>query len=99
MTRDRLVRGGMTSFETTFSDKESAMAAREIKPGRKRERPKGPPNEDADDGLCKQHHAAVRRQAPAVEPSGELLGPDGWKPERQSRIVGHGGCGRLDRWT
>src|SRR3954468_22069108 len=37
--------------------------------------------------------AAVRRQAPAVEPSGELLAPDGWKPERQSRIVGDGGCG------
>ena len=43
-----------------------------------------------------QHHAAVRRQAPAVERGGELLAPDGWKPERQSRIVGHGGCGRLD---
>ncbi len=46
--------------------------------------------------LGKQHHAAVRRQAPAVERGGQLLAPDGWKRERQSRIVGHGGCGRLD---
>ena len=33
----------------------------------------------------------------AVEPRCELLAPDGWKPERQSRIVGHGGCGWLDK--
>ena len=43
-----------------------------------------------------QHHATVRRQAPAVERGGELLAPDGWKRERQYPIVGHGGCGRLD---
>lgn len=43
-----------------------------------------------------QHHATVRRQTPAVERGGELLASDGWKRERQSRIVGHGGCGRLD---
>jgi len=43
-----------------------------------------------------QHHATVRRQPPAIEPGGELLAPDGWKRERRSRIVGHGGCGRLD---
>jgi hypothetical protein len=46
-----------------------------------------------------QHHTTVRRQPPAIERGGELLAPDGWKPERQSRIVGHGGCGRLERWT
>lgn len=44
-----------------------------------------------------QHHTAVQRQAAAVERGGELPASDGWKPERQSRIVGHGGCGRLDR--
>ena len=43
-----------------------------------------------------QHHATVRRQAPAIERGGELLAPDGWKRERQYPIVGHGGCGRLD---
>jgi hypothetical protein len=26
----------------------------------------------------------------------QLLAPDGWKTERQSRIVDHGGCGQLD---
>jgi hypothetical protein len=42
--------------------------------------------------LGEQHHATVRRQPPAVERRGELLAPHGWKPERQSRSVGHGGC-------
>ena len=40
--------------------------------------------------LGEKHHATVRERA------GELLAPDCWKPERQSRIVDHGGCGRLD---
>src|SRR5215204_2639046 len=48
--------------------------------------------------LCKQHHAAVRRQAPTVEPGGELLAPDGWKPERQNRIVGHGAARGVPLW-
>ena len=41
-----------------------------------------------------QHHATVRRQAPAVERGGALC-PHGRKRERQYPIVGHGGCGRL----
>lgn len=43
-----------------------------------------------------QHDTAVQRQAATVERGGELLASDGWKPERHSRIVGHGGYGRLD---
>jgi hypothetical protein len=43
-----------------------------------------------------QHHATVRRQATAIESSNELLASHRWKMERQSRIVGHGGCGWCD---
>ena len=46
--------------------------------------------------LAEQHHPTVGRQSSAVERGGELLASDGWKRERQRRIVGHGGCGRLD---
>jgi predicted nucleic acid-binding protein len=45
-------------------------------------------------GLGQQHHAAVRRDPPAVECGGGLLALYGWKRKRQRRIVGHGGCGR-----
>ena len=31
-----------------------------------------------------------------IERGCELLAPDSWKPERQNRIVGHGGRGRFD---
>ena len=40
-----------------------------------------------------QHYAAVRREPPTIECSCDFLGVNGWKPERQDRIVGHGGRG------
>ena len=46
-------------------------------------------------GLGEQQDAAVRGQASAVEGSCELLAPNGWKRERQTRRIGHGGRGRL----
>ena len=45
--------------------------------------------------LGQQHDAAVRTEAPAIEGSGDLFALDGWKPERQQGIVGHGGRGAL----
>jgi hypothetical protein len=49
--------------------------------------------------LGQQHHPAVRGDPATVEGGGDFLALNGWKPERQGRIVGHGGCGRLERWT
>jgi hypothetical protein len=42
-------------------------------------------------GLGEQHHAAVGTDATAIEGSGYLLGANGWKRERQHRIVRHWG--------
>ena len=47
-------------------------------------------------GRGQQHNAAVRGDPSAVEGDGDLLASNGWKRERQQRIVGHGGCGWLD---
>ncbi len=44
-------------------------------------------------GLGQKHHPAVRGDPAAVEGGGDLLAPNGWKRERQARIVRHGGCG------
>jgi len=43
-----------------------------------------------------QHDPAVGSDPPAIERSGDLLAPDGWKRERQQAIVDHGGCGSLE---
>jgi hypothetical protein len=40
-----------------------------------------------------QHYAAVRCEPPTIECSCDFLGVNGWKRERQDRIVGHGGRG------
>ena len=40
-----------------------------------------------------QHNAAIRRQATAIESRSEFLASNGWKTERLSRSLGHGGCG------
>lgn len=53
-------------------------------------------NAQSASGLSEQQDAAVRGQAPAVESSCELLAPHGWKRERQTRRIDHGGRGRLD---
>jgi hypothetical protein len=45
-------------------------------------------------GRRQNHHAAIRRDAPAIESGCDLLAVDGWKSEGQQSIVGHGGCGR-----
>jgi hypothetical protein len=44
-------------------------------------------------GHRQQHHPAVRCEPPAIEGGGDFLGVNGWKRERQNRIVGHGGRG------
>ena len=44
-------------------------------------------------GLPQQHHARIRRDAPAVESGGNLLAANGWKREREKAIFNHGGCG------
>ena len=44
-------------------------------------------------GCRQQQHAAVRGEAAAVERRCQLLAANGWKTERQDRIVGHGECG------
>ena len=49
-------------------------------------------------GLGQEHDAAVGRQAPAIESGGDLLAGNGWKRERRSCIVRHGGCGSLEWW-
>ena len=41
-------------------------------------------------GHRQQHHPAIRGQTSAVKSGGDLLGPDGWKRDRQEIIVGHG---------
>ena len=46
-------------------------------------------------GLGEEHDATVRRQAPTVESSGDLLAGYGWKRERRGCIVRHGGCGTV----
>ena len=43
-------------------------------------------------GHGEQHHAAVRSKPPAIEIGCDLPAPDGWKREREDRIVGHGRC-------
>jgi hypothetical protein len=48
---------------------------------------------DAPVGHGKEHDAAIRCQATAVESSCDLLARDGWKRERKNRIVVHGECG------
>ncbi len=47
-------------------------------------------------GRGQQQHAAVRGDPFAVERGCDLFASNGWKRERQQRIVGHGGCGWLD---
>ena len=47
-------------------------------------------------GLGQEHDAAVGRQAPAIESGGDPLAGHGWKRERRSCIVRHGGCGSLE---
>jgi len=44
---------------------------------------------------AEQQDAAIRSDAPAVEGGDQLLAANGWKPKRQDRIVGHGGCGSM----
>ena len=44
-------------------------------------------------GLPQQHHARIRRDAPAVESGGNLLAANGWKREWEKDIFNHGGCG------
>ena len=51
-------------------------------------------------GGGEQHHAAIGRDASAIERGGDFLARDGWEMERQQAIFGHGGCGsrgRVDR--
>jgi hypothetical protein len=40
-----------------------------------------------------KHHAPVRGQPTAIEGRCDFLGLNGWKPERQNRIIDHGGRG------
>ena len=47
-------------------------------------------------GRGQQHDAAVRGDPSAVERGCDLFASNGWKRERQQRIVGHGGWGWLD---
>ena len=44
-------------------------------------------------GHRQKHHASIRGQAPTIEGCRDLLGLNGWKRERQNRIIGHGGRG------
>ena len=44
-------------------------------------------------GGGQQHDAAIGGDATTVEGRGDFLAADGWKQERRSRIVAHGGCG------
>jgi hypothetical protein len=50
-------------------------------------------------GHGKQHHAAIRGKASAIESSGDLLARNGWKRERQKIIVDHGGQGVCVMWN
>ena len=47
-------------------------------------------------GLGQEEDAAIRGQAAPVEGGCELLAAHGWKRERESGRIGHGGRGRLD---
>lgn len=47
--------------------------------------------------LGEQQDAPVRGEASAIEGGCELLAPDGWKRERETRRIGHGGRGGLDQ--
>ena len=53
-------------------------------------------NAQSPGSLSEQQDATVRAQASAVEGGCELLAPDGWKRERKTRRIGHGGRGGLD---
>ncbi|MGY4447782.1 hypothetical protein ACVWZR_002442 [Bradyrhizobium sp. i1.3.1] len=41
-------------------------------------------------GHRQKHHAPIRGQAPAIEGCCDFLGLNGWKRERQNRIISHG---------
>jgi hypothetical protein len=47
----------------------------------------------------KQHHTAIRSEAPAIESGCDFPGPNGWKRKRQQSIVGHGqrGVGEMEK--
>lgn len=47
-------------------------------------------------GCGQKHDAAIRGDAAALEGGCDLLAPNGWKRERQQRIVGYGGCSSRD---
>ena len=49
-------------------------------------------------GLGQEHDAPVRRQAPTVKSSSDLLATNGWKREGRKGIVRHGGCGTVPSW-
>ena len=61
--------------------------------GDQRRQPVGDP--DTPLGRSQKHHAAIGGDASAIERGGDFLASDGWKPERLSRIVVHGGCGSV----
>ena len=50
---------------------------------------------DPQSPLChaQQHYPAIGGEPTAIKTSRDLLAADGWKTERENRIVGHGGCG------
>ena len=52
-------------------------------------------NPDTPLGSSQKHHTAIRGETPTIERSSDFLASDGWKPERLSRIVVHGGCGSV----
>ena len=52
-------------------------------------------NPDTPLGSSQKHHTAIRGETAAIERSSDFLASDGWKPERLSRIVVHGGCGSV----
>lgn len=52
-----------------------------------------PPAPDLDAIRAEAERAAVRGEPSPVERRCHLLAANGWKGERQDRIVGHGGCG------
>jgi hypothetical protein len=46
-------------------------------------------------GSSQKHYTAIRGETATIEPNSDFLASDGWKPERLSRIVMHGGCGSV----
>ena len=44
-------------------------------------------------GGSQEHDAAIGGDPPTVKGGSDFLVGNGWKQERQDRIVGHGGCG------